>query len=101
MNRKFEITDAKRGVAFAVKVITRAQKNEIVGVQDDNILKIRLTASPAEGQANSALIKFLAQTLGVAENQIEIVAGAEKSDKMISVSGLSTAEVEQKLQGGS
>ncbi len=101
MNRKFEITDAKRGVAFAVKVITRAQKNEIVGVQDDNILKIRLTASPAEGQANSALIKFLAQTLGVAENQIEIVAGADKSDKMISVSGLSTAEVEEKLQRGS
>ena len=101
MNRKFEITDAKRGVAFAVKVITRAQKNEIVGVQDDNILKIRLTASPAEGQANTALIKFLAQQLGVAENQIEIVAGADKSDKMISVSGLSTAEVEQKLQAGS
>ena|ERR1041385_3828101 len=101
MNRKFEITDAKRGVAFAVKVITRAQKNEIVGIQDDNILKIRLTASPAEGQANTALIKFLAQQLGVAENQIEIVAGADKSDKMISVSGLSTAEVEQKLQAGS
>ena len=100
MNRKFEITDAKRGVAFAVKVITRAQSNEIVGVQDDNILKIRLTASPADGQANAALIKFLAQHLGVAENQIEIVAGTDKSDKMISVSGLSTAEVEAKLQGG-
>ena len=98
MNRKFEITDAKRGVAFAVKVITRAQKNEIVGIQDDNILKIRLTASPAEGQANTALIKFLAEHLGVAENQIEIVAGNDKSDKMISVSGLSVAEVEQKLQ---
>src|SRR5258708_18628568 len=100
MNRKFEITDAKRGVAFAVKVITRAQKNGIVGVREDNILKIGRRASPAEGQANSALIKFLAQTLGVAENQIEIVAGADKSDKMISVSGLSTAEVEEKLQRG-
>jgi uncharacterized protein YggU (UPF0235/DUF167 family) len=60
-----------------------------------------LTASPAEGQANTALIKFLAEHLGVAENQIEIVAGTDKSDKLISVSGLSVAEVEQKLQAGS
>ncbi|MEP7284533.1 MAG: DUF167 domain-containing protein [Chloroflexota bacterium] len=98
MSRKFEITDAKRGAAFTVRVVTRAQKNEIVGVQEDNSLKIRLTASPNDGQANDALIKFLAERLGVTEGDIEIVAGKDSRDKWISVAGISTADVEDKLQ---
>ena len=98
MNRNFKITDAKRGAAFTVRVVTRAQKNEIVGVQENNSLKIRLTASPSEGQANDALIKFLAERLGVPEGNIEIVAGRDSRDKWISVEGISTADVEEKLQ---
>ena len=98
MNRKFEITDAKRGAAFTVRVVTRAQKNEIVGIQDNNSLKIRLTASPNEGQANDALIKFLAERLSVPEANIEIVAGKDSRDKWISVSGITTAEAEERLQ---
>ena len=98
MSRKFEITDAKRGAAFTVRVVTRAPKNEIVGVQEDNSLKIRLTASPNDGQANDALIKFLSERLGVAESAIEIVAGKDSRDKWISVAGISTADVEDKLQ---
>src|SRR5258708_36440816 len=98
MNRKFEITDAKRGAAFTVRVVTRAQKNEIVGIQDNNSLKIRLTASPNEGQANDALIKFLAERLSVPEANIEIVAGQDSRDNWLSVSGTSTAEAEERLQ---
>ncbi len=98
MNRKFEITDAKRGAAFTVRVVTRAQKNEIVGIQDDGSLKIRLTASPNDGQANAALIKFLAERLGVPESNIEIVAGRDNRDKWISVEGITTADVETRLK---
>ena len=98
MNRKFEITDAKRGAAFTVRVVTRAQKNEIVGVQEDRSIKIRLTASSNEGQANELLIKFLAERLQVPETAIEIVAGKEARDKWISVSGISTADLEERLK---
>ena len=98
MNRKFEITDAKRGAAFTVRVVTRAQRNEIVGVQEDKSLKIRLTAAPNDNQANEALIKFLAERLGVPEKAIEIVAGKDNRDKWISVEGISTGELEKRLQ---
>ncbi|MBX3062249.1 MAG: DUF167 domain-containing protein [Anaerolineae bacterium] len=100
MTRKldFKITDAKRGAAFTVRIVTRAQRDEIVGVQEDGTLKIRLTAAPADGQANSALIKFLAERLGVPETAIEIVAGKETRDKWISVEGISTAEVDDLLK---
>ena len=98
MNRKFEITDAKRGAAFTVRVVTRAQRDEIVGIQEDRTIKIRLTASPADGQANDALISFLAKRLNVAESQIEIVAGKEKRDKWVSVEGITTSDVEERLK---
>jgi uncharacterized protein len=98
MNRKFEITDAKRGAAFTVRIVTRAQRNEIVGIQEDGSLKIRLTAAPADGQANDALIKFLAERLGVPESAIEIVAGRDSRDKWISVEGITTGDVETRLK---
>ncbi len=92
------ITDAKRGAAFTVRIVTRAPRDELVGAQEDGSLKIRLKASPVEGQANTALIQFLASRLGVPESAIEIVAGKEHRDKMISVEGISTAEVEELLK---
>jgi uncharacterized protein YggU (UPF0235/DUF167 family) len=96
MTRKFEITDARRGAAIAVRVITRAERNEVAGFQDDNAVKVRLTASPAE--SNSALLAFLAERLGVPQTSLEIVAGAEKPDKVVSISGITAEEAEARLQ---
>jgi uncharacterized protein len=98
MDRKFEITDAKGGSAFTVRVVTRATKTEIVGMQEDGILKIRLVASPAgDPEANKELIAFLASQLGVDPSKVEIVAGAEGRDKLVSVEGITTSQVESKL----
>ncbi len=98
MARKFEITDAKGGAAFTVRVVTRSAHTELAGIQEDGALKIRLIASPAgDPAANKELVDFLAGHLGVAANKIEIVAGANGRDKLISVEGVSTADVEAKL----
>src|SRR5262245_12507126 len=95
-NRKFEITDAKRGAAFTVRVVTRAQNNEIAGILEDQSIKIRLVAAPQ--QANEALINFLSERLGVPESAIEIIAGKENRDKWISVEGITTSDVTERLQ---
>jgi hypothetical protein len=97
-NRKFEITDARGGAAFAVRVITRAASTELVGKQEDGTLKVRLV-SPSAGDpaANEELVVLLAEKLQVARNKIEIVAGANSRDKMVSVEGISTEDVEARL----
>jgi uncharacterized protein (TIGR00251 family) len=97
MTRKFEITDAKRGAAFTVRIVTRAQRNEIVGIQEDGSLKIRLMASPTEGKVNESLIAFLAERLDVPVTAVEIVAGRDNRDKWISVEGITTEDVEERL----
>jgi uncharacterized protein YggU (UPF0235/DUF167 family) len=98
--RKFEITDAKGGAAFTVRVVTRAVNTEIVGTQDDGVLKVRLVESPAGApKANEELRTFLAEKLDVPLEKIEIVAGQDGRDKLVSVEGITTADVEAKLGG--
>lgn len=97
MPREFKITNAQHGAAFAVRVVTRADALEIVGLQDDGSLKIRLTESSAEGRANEQLIDFLAEVLEVTPAQIAIVAGEDKPNKILSVDGKSPDWIEQRL----
>ena len=94
--RPFKITNAQGGTAFPVHVVPRASKNEIKGRHGDAI-KIRLTSPPVEGAANAALIKFLADQLGVPARKLEIVSGASSRDKLVCVVGLTPAEVERRL----
>ena len=93
---KFKVSDAKGGAAFPVRVVSRASKNEISGRYGDAV-KIRLTAPPAKGAANEALVDFLAETLGVRKNDIEILTGHASRDKIVCVIGLMPQQVEERL----
>ncbi len=73
------------GVRLAVQITPNAKKTEVVGVLGD-VLKLKLQAQPIEGKANEALIKFLAQTLGVARGAVVITHGQTNRKKLIEVS---------------
>lgn len=98
MDRKFQITSAKSGAAFGVRVVTRSDAAEVTGVSEEGALRVRLTAdSPETDEANTELVTLFAQMLGVGVNQIEIVAGAQSRDKVLYVLELSALELETKL----
>ena len=69
-------------VMLDVHVAPRASRSRIMGVHD-NRLKIQLAAPPTDGQANAALVQFLAKCLGVARAQIEIVGGQANCSKTV------------------
>lgn len=62
----------------------KAAKDEIVGLHGDS-LKIRITAPPIDGRANTHLIKFLAKTFGVTKRDITILSGELGRQKRIKV----------------
>ena len=64
--------DTGGGVAFAVRVIPRAQKNAVQGELGD-ALKVRLCAPPVDGAANAALVEFLADKAGVPRSRVRFV----------------------------
>ncbi len=90
------IRDSPEGATFAVKIHPRAKKDAITGKVGD-ALKLSLTAPPVEGRANEACIEFLANLLRVPRSSITIASGQTSRNKVIRVTGLSVAEVQQRL----
>lgn len=81
------LTPRADGLMLDVLVAPRASRNRILGVHDDR-LKIQLTAPPVDGQANDALVRFLADVLGIAKAQVEIVGGPANKRKTVRLTGL-------------
>ena len=78
-----------RGDDLRLEVIVspRSSRTRVMGVHDER-LKIQLAAPPADGKANKALVRFLAEVLEVPKAQIEIVGGASSTRKTVQVSAV-------------
>lgn len=83
-------------VIFAVKVVPRASKTEIVGVMED-ALKIRLAAPPVDGAANAELIKFLSKVFDVSKSRIAILSGETGKIKQIKITDFNRENFERHL----
>ncbi len=92
------IIETDNGVSFAVRVIPRSSKSEVIGEHDD-ALKVKLASPPVDGAANAELVKILAKELGVAKSSIAIVSGESSKTKQLRIDGVTAAEIAA-LTGG-
>lgn len=72
---------------FAVRLTPRATSDRVDEVVEGE-LRVRVTAPAIEGAANTALVRLLAEQLGVARRDVRIVAGANGRRKLVVVDGL-------------
>ena len=61
------------------------------------VLKVRVRARPVEGEANEALIRLLAKTLGTPRSAVSLARGGQSRLKMIEIAGLDEAEVHARI----
>jgi hypothetical protein len=94
----FEVHQDRDAVTFRVRVSPRASRNAISGVHH-GALRASLTAPPVDGEANAALIAFLAKKLSVAKRDVTIVRGDSSRDKTVRVSGVSAEAVRALARG--
>ncbi|WP_224362037.1 DUF167 domain-containing protein [Hyalangium versicolor] len=87
------------GVELAVLVQPRASRTRVVG-EHDGLLKIQLAAPPVDGEANAALVEFLAKLFGVPRRQVELLAGDASRRKRIVLRGVAATTVEAVISGG-
>lgn len=87
-----EIKSTAQGVSFHVRVAPRASQDRLDG-EFQGALKVRLTAPPVDDRANEALRRFLASRLRIAPSAIAIVSGAKSRTKLVSIAGVTEAEV--------
>ncbi|WP_298743955.1 DUF167 domain-containing protein [uncultured Brevundimonas sp.] len=63
------------------------------------VLKVRVRARPVEGEANAALLKLMAKTLGVPKSAVSLDRGGQSRTKMIRIDGLSLDDLKGRLTG--
>ncbi len=86
------------GVVLELLVQPRAWRTRVVGDQGGR-LKIQLAAPPVDGEANLALVEFLAGALGVKKAAVTIARGETGRRKTVRVAGAVPVEVERALAG--
>ncbi len=78
-----------------VDVQPNAHRNAIAGFQD-GVLKLKIAAPPVGGKANEALVRFLAEVLGVPKSDVTVEKGLSGRHKTVSVRGLTQEQVDQR-----
>lgn len=85
-------------VRFAVRLTPRAALDHVDGVID-GILRARVGAPAVEGAANNALIRLIAEELGVARSSVRIVAGASSRQKLVVIDGVDPSTIVARWPG--
>lgn len=80
-----------------VRVQPKASRNQVDGYEDGT-LRLRVTAPPSAGKANTGVIALLAKALGVSKSKLEIVHGHGSRDKVVSVDTLTEQEVRRRIE---
>lgn len=90
------LQETPRGVSLPVQAQPGARRNAVVGVRDGR-LRVAVTQAPEKGKANEALVEVLAEVLDLKKSQIALVSGETSRQKQFLITGLSLAELSQRI----
>lgn len=93
-----EVHQDHDAVIFRVRVTPRSSRDAISGLRE-GALRVSLTAPPVDGEANAALIAFLAKKLSVAKRDVTLVRGESSREKLVRVYGASAEAVRALARG--
>ncbi len=79
------------GLRVAVKVTPKASRTKVTGLARDAegraMLAVAVSAPPADGKANAALIALLAKQWRLAKGAVSIASGAASRHKIVHIAG--------------
>ncbi len=95
------LQETPNGIKLFVRLSPKAKREGIEGVYADpdgsERLKIAVSASPVDGKANEALIKWLAKYLRVAKSSVSLISGETDRCKTLTIAG-DGAALKKKLE---
>lgn len=83
-------------VDLDVQAVPRSSRDAI-GKPHGDRLKLHIKSPPVDGEANAALLRLLAKTLGVPREAIELTQGHTGKRKTVRIHGLALAEITARL----
>ena len=80
-----------------LRVRPGARAAGVAGWRADGVLQVTVREPAEDGRANRAVVELLAQRLGLARGEVEIVHGAGSRDKLVEIRGLDEPTVRARL----
>jgi uncharacterized protein (TIGR00251 family) len=98
----FEVLPARGGgsassIVLRLHVQPGARKVGVTGLFGD-ALKVKVTAPPADGRANVAVVELVAGLLGVRTGQVQLVSGQSSRSKRLEVQGVDPEDARQRVR---
>ena len=84
-------------IRLPIKVVPGSSRNCIAGWLGE-ALRVRVTAPPERGKANTAVEKVIAKALGVPNDAVNIVKGPTSPRKIVEIAGLAEPEIRSRLE---
>jgi uncharacterized protein len=85
------LSAAADGVRVAVRLSPRARADRLDGIvrlaDGTPVLKVSVTAPPAEGRANDALLRLLAKDWDLPRRDLALVGGKKSRSKIVRIAG--------------
>jgi uncharacterized protein len=88
--------DGAGGAVLELLVQPRASRTRVVG-EHEGRLKIQLAAPPVDGEANAALLAFLADALGLRRVDLALLAGETGRRKRVHAAGIAAGAAAARL----
>jgi len=67
-----------------LKVKTKSRENSVEKIDDNNFI-VKVRELPIEGRANEAVVKALAEYLGIASWRVQIKSGLTSKNKVVEI----------------
>jgi uncharacterized protein (TIGR00251 family) len=77
------------GFILQIRVTPGAKKNEIIRVDDNKVVHMKIKAPPVEGKANQEVLNYLHELFSIRISQMELLRGDKSREKQICVNGIS------------
>lgn len=81
---------ADGGLRVSVRVTPKSGRDQIAGASRDEAgyrLLVKVTAPPADGEANAAVVAVVARAFGVAKSCVTILRGDTGREKLLLIEG--------------
>jgi len=84
-------------VKLALRVQPNARRTALLMRMSSGEWKVAVSAPPADGRANDAVVELVSDLLGVKRSQVTLVRGASARSKVVEVEGMSAGTAEARL----
>jgi len=92
------MADRRGATRIPVRLTPRGGVDRVDGVRD-GLLRVRVAAPAVDGAANKALLRLLADELGVARGALRLAVGETSRTKIVEAEGVDAAAVAARWPG--